>query len=198
MDSQILQGMVMVTLIAWVPQLRPPPCIASEQQPGRCNVYTKAQLGVLLVGLSGLAIGSGGIRPCSIPFGVDQFDSTTVQGRKGTTSFYNWYYTTQTVIMLINQTLVVYIQDSVSWTLGFGFPAVLMLWAIILLFAGTKIYVHVKPEGTMFSGITQVFIAAYKNRRLTLPANGEVVGIFYDPPLEESVASKLPLTQQLR
>jgi hypothetical protein len=55
-----------------------------------------------------------------------------------------------------------------------------------------------KPEGTMFSGITQVFIAAYKNRRLTLPADGEVVEIFYDPPLEESVASKLPLTEQLR
>jgi dipeptide/tripeptide permease len=110
-------------------------------------------------------------------------------------SFYNWYYTTQTVIMLINQTLVVYIQDSVSWPLGFGVPTVLMCCAIILLFAGTKIYVHVKPEGTMFSGIMQVFIAAYKNRRLTLPADGEVVGIFYDPPLEESVASKLPLTE---
>jgi dipeptide/tripeptide permease len=86
-------------------------------------------------------------------------------------SFYNWYYTTRTVIMLINQTLVVYIQDSVSWPLGFGVPTVLMCCAIILLFAGTKIYVHVKPEGTMFSGIMQVFIAAYKNRRLTLPAD---------------------------
>lgn len=189
--------MVIVTLIAWMPQLRPPPCIASL---GPCIGYTKAQLGLLLVGLSGLAIGTGGIRPCSIPFGIDQFDVTTVEGRKGTNSFYNWYYTTQTVILLINQTLVVYIQDSVSWSLGFGIPTVLMFCAIVLLFAGTKIYVHVKPEGTTFSGIMQVFIAAYKKRRLRLPANGEVVGIFYDSPVpdQESVASKLPLTEELR
>jgi len=39
------------------------------------------------LGFFWLAIGTGGISPCSIPFSVDQFDSTTIEGRKGTRSF---------------------------------------------------------------------------------------------------------------
>ncbi|KAJ6719501.1 OLIGOPEPTIDE TRANSPORTER-RELATED [Salix purpurea] len=186
-----LLGMVTVTLTAWVPHLHPKKCEpgGNHQSPGNCESPTSMQLGVLLLGLGFLSIGTGGIRPCSIPFGVDQFDPTTEEGIKGINSFYNWYYTTFTVVLLITLTAVVYVQDSVSWVLGFGIPTVLMLCSIILFFIGTRIYVHVKPEGSVFSGIAQVFAAAYKKRRLKLPDNcdGEqqVDGIFYDPPIKD-------------
>ncbi|KAG5236292.1 proton-dependent oligopeptide transport family protein [Salix suchowensis] len=179
-----LLGMVTVTLTAWVPHLHPKKCEPGGNQ--------HMQLGVLLLGLGFLSIGTGGIRPCSIPFGVDQFDPTTEEGIKGINSFYNWYYTTFTVVLLITLTAVVYVQDSVSWVLGFGIPTVLMLCSIILFFIGTRIYVHVKPEGSVFSGIAQ------------LPDNcdGErqVDGIFYDPPIKDrfTISTKLPLTNQFR
>lgn len=157
------------------------------------------QLGVLVMGLGLLSIGTGGIRPCSIPFGVDQFDATTDEGVKGINSFFNWYYTTFTVVILITQTVLVYIQDSVSWVIGFGIPTVLMIGAIILFLVGKKLYVLVEPEGSIFSGIGQVLVAAYKKRRLTLP-QGQMDhhGIFYDPPPKLFVLSKLPLTHQFR
>ncbi|XP_011006584.1 PREDICTED: protein NRT1/ PTR FAMILY 2.13 [Populus euphratica] len=198
-------GMVTVTLTAWVPYLHPKKCEpeGKQQSYGNCESPTSMQFGVLLLGLGFLSIGTGGIRPCSIPFGVDQFDPTTEEGRKGISSFYNWYYTSFTVVLLITLTAVVYVQDSVSWVLGFGIPTVLMLCSIILFFIGTRIYVHVKPEGSVFSGITQVFVSAYKKRRLKLPDNcdGEQVdGIFYDPPIKDqlTILSKLPLTNQIR
>ncbi|EEF42210.1 nitrate transporter, putative [Ricinus communis] len=194
-------GMVTVTLTAWLPNLHPQKCHQQSQQQyaDNCESATPLQLAVLLMGLGFLSIGTGGIRPCSIPFGVDQFDPTTEEGMKGINSFYNWYYTTFTLVILITLTVVVYIQDSISWVIGFSIPTVLMLCSILLFFIGTKIYIHVKPEGSIFSGLAQVFVAAYKKRRLKLPDHGEVVdGIFYDPTVKEAVLSKLPLTNQFR
>lgn len=189
-----------VTLTAWLPYLHPPKCYPDQHPFGPCESPTALQLGILLLGLALLSIGTGGIRPCSIPFGVDQFDPTTEDGMKGINSFFNWYYTTFTVVILITLTVVVYIQDTVSWVIGFGIPTVLMLCSIVLFFIGTNIYVHVKPEGSIFSGIAQVFVAAYTKRKLKLPDDEalEVDGVFYDPPLKETVLSKLPLTNNFR
>ncbi|XP_021908399.1 protein NRT1/ PTR FAMILY 2.13-like [Carica papaya] len=194
-------GMVIVTLTAGIPTLHPPSC---KPTAGNCIGPNRLQLGVLLTGLGFLTIGSAGIRPCSIPFGVDQFDQTTEEGIKGVNSFFNWYYTTFTIVLLITQTLVVYIQDSVSWVWGFGIPTGLMVASIVMFVVGYRIYVHAMPEGSIFSGIAQVCVAAFKKRRLKLPSeqhdnkiNGG--GLFYDPPLNGStVLFKLPLTNQFR
>lgn len=194
-----LLGMVVVTLTACLPELHPPPCSPQQQSLNKCVKSSTPHLGVLLTGLCLLSIGSAGIRPCSIPFGVDQFDPTTDEGKKGINSFFNWYYTTFTVVLLITQTVVVYIQDSVSWKIGFAIPTICMLCSVILFFVGTKIYVHLKPEGSIFSSIAQVIVAAYKKRKVEVPSEKHVDGVFYDPPLiGTQVLSKLPLTNQFR
>ena len=195
------QGMATVTLTAWLPQLHPPPCSPQQQALSQCTGPTRAQLGLLLSGLGFLSIGSAGIRPCSIPFGVDQFDPTTEEGKKGVKSFFNWYYATFTVVLLLSQTVVVYIQDKVSWSLGFGIPTVLMACSIMLLLIGSRVYVHAKPQGSMFSGIAQVLVAAHKKRHIKLAEEAEIIDVdkFYHPPIFKGYyASKLPLTNQLR
>ncbi|KAL8518822.1 hypothetical protein ACS0TY_009972 [Phlomoides rotata] len=184
-------GMVTLTLIVWIRELHPPICNVSNQ----CIGPTKIQFGVLALSLGLLSIGSAGIRPCSIPFGVDQFDSSTEEGRRGIASFFNWYYMSFTVVLIIALTLVVYIQTSVSWLLGLGAPTLLMLCSIILFFIGVKLYVYVKPEGSVFTGIVQVMVAAFKKRNLKLPVHH---GEYYDPPLKGNFVKKLPLTNKLR
>ncbi|XP_070671553.1 protein NRT1/ PTR FAMILY 2.13-like [Malus domestica] len=197
-----LTGMVTITLTALVPQLRPPPCILDDSL--QCvSSATITQLGFLLAGLCWLGIGTGGIRPCSIPFGIDQFDSTTVEGRKSVGSYLNWYYTLSSLVLMINQTLVVYIQDSVSWSLGFGIPTLLMLCAIPLFLAGSKIYFYVKPEGSTFSSFAHVLVAAYKKRCLKLHNDERVRGVFFDasPKVDGKgnvVQSKLLLSTEFR
>lgn len=201
------QGMATVTLTAWLPQLHPSACTKQELDLGHCRGPSQTQLGFLLLGLGFLSIGTGGIRPCSIPFGVDQFDPTTDQGRKGINSFFNWYYTTFTIVLLITQTVVVYIQDNLSWVVGFGIPTILMACSIALFFIGMSLYNHAKPEGSMFSSIFQVFVAAYKKRRIILDPTDDIIGaddhhdhkvVFYDPPVKGSVLSKLSRTNQYR
>ncbi|KAG4921191.1 hypothetical protein AAZX31_18G118300 [Glycine max] len=195
-----LSGLIVVSLTSWLPELHPPSCTPQQLASRQCVRASSSQIGVLLMGLCFLTIGSAGVRPCSIPFGVDQFDPTTDEGRKGINSYFNWYYTTFTMVLLVTQTVVVYIQDSVSWRIGFGIPTVCMLCSIIMFFVGTRVYVHVKPEGSIFSGIAQVLVTAYKKRKLNLPMSEEKPdGVFYDPPLIGiTVVSKLPLTKEFR
>lgn len=190
--------MVIVMLTAWVPQFHPAPCSIQQQQTGECTGQTSFQMSVLMFGLFWLSMGTGGIRPCSIPFAIDQFDMTTAEGREGSSSFYTLYYTTQTLVMLVNQTLLVYIQDSVSWTLGFALPSVLMLISIVLFFAGTKVYAYVKPEGSNFSSIFKVMAAAQHKRHFHLHADEDTHGTFYDPPLQNDSDAKMPLTNEFR
>nr|ALE20037.1 NRT1/PTR family protein 2.2 [Catharanthus roseus] len=193
-------GMFILTLVAWLPKLRPPPC-NYFLQPETCKGPKSSQMGVLILALTFLAIGSAGIRPCSIPFGADQFDATTEEGRKGLNSYYNWYYTSYTLVIVLASTVVVYMQDHVSWVLGFGIPGILMIFATILFFVGTKIYIYVKPQGSVFLEILQVFVAAQKKRKLELPTienDVDVDEVFYNPPPKGRVIKKYHLSNQFR
>ncbi|KAL5722551.1 hypothetical protein ACHQM5_006060 [Ranunculus cassubicifolius] len=194
-----LLGMLALTLTAAIPQLHPPPCTKLQLHNNQCIGPTKPQLGFLFMSLGFLTFGAGGIRPCNIPFGVDQFDPRTDEGRKGIASFFNWYYFTFTIVIMIALTVLVYIQDSVSWTLGLGIPTSLMFFAIILFYVGMHVYIYVPPGGSIFTGIGQVVAAAYKKRGLKLPKDHELHDLLYDPPLTgTAVISKLPLTYQFR
>ncbi|KAK1415683.1 hypothetical protein QVD17_31468 [Tagetes erecta] len=193
-----LFGMVTLTLVVAIPALHPASCTPEQDHLNQCQGPTTLHMGVLILALGFLSIGSGGIRPCSLPFGVDQFDSTTNEGRKDINSFFNWYYTTFTIILLIALTLVVYIQDSVSWIWGFAIPTILMVCSIVLFFVGTKLYVYVKPEGSIFSGIIQVFFLAYKKRKLQLPKPDKSAGDVEVKFFDSKGACHLPLTDQFR
>lgn len=192
--------MGLLTFTAWSPNLHPPHCTPEQLQLNQCIGPTPLHLGVLIGALALLGIGTGGIRPCSIPFGVDQFDPTTEEGRKGINSFFNWYYVTFTIVIMIVLTVVVYIQNSVSWVLGFGIPAGLMLGSIVLFFIGTRVYIYVKPEGSVFTDMARFYVAAYRKRKLTLPEiDSDSEGLYYDPPLTTALfVSKLPLTNEFR
>lgn len=85
---------------------------------------------------------------CNLAFGTDQFNPNTESGKKGINSFFNWYYFTFTFAVMISVTFIVYIQSSVSWAIGLGIPAGLMLLACVLFFWGTKLFVKVKPDGS--------------------------------------------------
>jgi len=144
-----------------------------------------------------LLIGAAGVRPCNLAFGVDQFNPKTDSGKKGINSFFNWYFFTFTFAQMVSLTLIVYIQSNVSWAIGLGIPAGLMLIACVLFFMGAKLYVKVKPSGSPIASIFQVLVVAIKKRRLGLPAEHPMLSLFdYVPPM--SINSKLPYTYQFR
>ena len=193
--------MLALTLSASIPQLQTPSCSQLAHQVGQCMKPSKAKLSILFISLSFLVLGAGGIRPCSLPFGVDQFDYTSEEGLRGLNSYFNWYYGTTTAAFLISLTVVVYIQNSISWSIGFAIPTALMLLSVTLFFLGTRLYVYVPPEGSIFSGIAQVFVASFKKRKLELPCPDDAQqqeSVLHNPPTRSARILKLPLSLQFR
>lgn len=122
------QGMVFMALGAGIPSLRPPSCPTQSN----CIEPTGSQLAILYSGLALFAIGSGGLRPCNIAFGADQFDTKTEKGRAQLESFCNWWYFLFTVALLVALTVVVYIQTNISWFLGFVIPTVCFAFSLTI------------------------------------------------------------------
>ncbi|KAL9343531.1 hypothetical protein Peur_063962 [Populus x canadensis] len=185
-------GMVALMLTAAISTLHPPECAPG----GACAGPTTWQLAFLLSAFAFLIIGAGGIRPCNLAFGADQFNPNTESGKRGINSFFNWYYFTFTFAVMISVTGIVYVQSNISWTIGFGIPAFLMFLSCVMFFVGTRIYVIVKPEGSPISSVVHVLVAATKKRGLKLPENSTVSLFSYIPA--KSINSKLPRTEQFR
>ncbi|KAG2247673.1 hypothetical protein Bca52824_087301 [Brassica carinata] len=155
-------GSVFILMTAAVPGLHPTPCGTKSS----CQGPNGGQVLFLLLGLALLVVGAGGIRPCNLAFGADQFNPKSESGKKGINSFFNWYFFTFTFAQIISLTLVVYIQSNVSWTIGLSIPVGLMFLACVIYFAGHNLYVKVKASGSPLAGIARVIAAAIKKRGL--------------------------------
>ncbi|CAK7322889.1 unnamed protein product [Dovyalis caffra] len=187
-------GMLVITLTAAISKLHPPQCRSGTQD--TCSAPTPWQMTSLLSGLGLLVIGGGGIRPCNVAFGADQFNPQTESGRKGISSFFNWYYFTSTFAMMISLTIVVYVQSDINWAWGLAIPAFLMFCSCVLFFAGSRIYVKVTPDGSPLTSAVQVVVAAIKKRKLEPPAQ-PWLSLFNQIPAR-SINSTLPYTDQFR
>eukprot|EP00887_Chlorella_sp_A99_P001044 scaffold14.g1044.t1 len=82
-----------------------------------------------------VALGTGGIKPNVAAFGADQFDEADPQDRKEKTSFFNWFYFFVNIGSLLAVTVIVWIQENVSWAVGFAVPAACMLVAMLMFVA---------------------------------------------------------------
>ncbi|KXZ50431.1 hypothetical protein GPECTOR_16g605 [Gonium pectorale] len=153
-SSIYLVGMVMLALTSWLPGLTPPDG----------DEATWPQLGALIASLSIIALGTGGIKPNVSAFGADQFNEADPQDRREKESFFNWFYLAINVGSLIACTVIVFIQDQVSWTLGFGIPAVVMGMAVLLFVGGRRVYRHVAPTESPMERVVRVVAAAMHNR----------------------------------
>lgn len=185
------QGMGTVALTAAIPELRPPGC----HEPSTCEQPERWQLAVLFIGLSLLAIGAGGVRPCNIAFGADQFDTRTERGRTHLESFFNWWYFSFTIALLIALTGVVYVQTNISWVVGFAIPTACLAFSIIVFLIGRHTYIIRKPQGSIFLDMVKVISASIQKRKVNLNESSDHT--FYKSTTNEELESaKLMLTDR--
>lgn len=119
-----------------------------------------------------VALAQGGHKPCVQAFGADQFDAEDLEERKVKSSFFNWWYFGLCSGTLAALTILSYIQDNLSWGLGFGIPCIAMSMALVVYLLGTMSYRFSinSDEKSPFMRIGKVFIIATRNRRLTSSA----------------------------
>ncbi|CDY16763.1 BnaA09g06190D [Brassica napus] len=185
-------GSLAILLTAAVPQLHPAPCGTASS----CIGPSGGQIAFLLMGLGILVVGAGGIRPCNLAFGADQFNPKSGSGKRGIDSFFNWYFFTFTFAQILSLTVVVYVQSNVSWTIGLTIPVVLMFLASVIFFAGAKLYVKIEASGSPLASIAHVITAAIKKHRLE-PVEQPWLNLYNYYPSKYANA-KLKYTQQFR
>ncbi|KAG2691852.1 hypothetical protein I3760_08G025600 [Carya illinoinensis] len=158
-------GMVLLWLTTMTPQAQIPCTLGSSS----CNFPTSFQLLLLYFSFGLMAIGAGGIRSSSLAFGADQLDKRDNMRNAGMLgSFFSWYYVSTSVAALIAVTLIVYIQDTMGWTVGFGIPALLMFFSAFSFFLASPFYLKLKATRSLLTGLAQVLVSSYRNRHLKL------------------------------
>ncbi|KAH7299520.1 hypothetical protein KP509_24G016400 [Ceratopteris richardii] len=172
-----LTGMIFLVLTAAISSLRPAPCPSSapDETSSQCPHASPWQLLFLYLAFTLLAIASGGIKPCAYPFGADQFKQDTPEGKKSFQSYSNWYFFGIYLAVLLSATLVVYVQQSVSWAMGFGIPAIAMAVSIVVFMLGAPLYRYEVPSGSPLKVLARVCVASIRKRKIQLPTNSNVL-----------------------
>ncbi|CAK9166865.1 unnamed protein product, partial [Ilex paraguariensis] len=162
-------GMSVLTLSVSIPGLKPPHCVDPNVE--NCKKASTIQLAVFYGALYTLAVGTGGTKPNISTIGADQFDDFELKEKVHKFSFFNWWVFSIFFGTLFANTILVYIQDNVGWTLGYGLPTVGLAISILIFLAGTPFYRHKVPTGSPFTRMARVLVAAVRKWRLPLPAD---------------------------
>ncbi|KAI3459534.1 hypothetical protein Pfo_016197 [Paulownia fortunei] len=164
-----LSGMSLLTLSVSIHPLKPTPC--SDPTGANCKKATPLQLAVFFGALYTLAVGTGGTKPNISTIGADQFDEFDPKEKAHKLSFFNWWMFSIFFGTLFANTVLVYIQDNVGWTLGYGLPTIGLAISIIIFLAGTPFYRHKLPTGSPFTKMAKVIVAALRKWRVAIPTD---------------------------
>jgi POT family proton-dependent oligopeptide transporter len=106
----------------------------------------------LIVGLSLIAVGSGGIKPCVSAHVGDQFGHGN---RYLMTKVFGWFYVSINVGAFVSSLLTPWLLERYGSNVAFAVPGILMLLATIVFWLGRSVFVHVPPaRGRLWTELT--------------------------------------------
>ncbi|KAJ8352860.1 hypothetical protein SKAU_G00243360 [Synaphobranchus kaupii] len=120
-----------------------------------------------MVGLVFIAFGTGGIKPCVAAFGGDQFEEEHAEERR---KFFSIFYMSINAGSVLSTVITPILRGDVQcfggdcYALAFGVPAVLMIIALIVFIAGSRLYKKSPPEGNILLEVCKCIGFAIKNR----------------------------------
>ncbi|XP_051152806.1 protein NRT1/ PTR FAMILY 5.2-like [Andrographis paniculata] len=161
-------GMSLLTLSVSIDPLKPSSC--SDSTDVHCQPTT-LQLVVFFAALYILSLGNGGAKPNISTIGADQFDEFDPREKAQKLSFFNWWMFSIFLGSLFATTVLVYIQDNVGWTLGYGIPTIGIAISILIFFAGTPFYRHKRPMGSPFTKMIKVIVSSIIKWKVEIPTD---------------------------
>ncbi|GJN21941.1 hypothetical protein PR202_gb09465 [Eleusine coracana subsp. coracana] len=174
-----LLGMILVTLSAFLPTTATALCGSSL-----FGAQTVAFAGLYLV-----AVGCGGVRSSLLPFGAEQFDDAA--DRESKVAFFSWFYLCVDFGMIVSGLFIVWVQQNVSWSLGFGVATACVALAFGAFVLATPTYKRRVPTGTPLKRLSQVVVAACRKTGLALPADAATLYEVVSDKVDASHQSQL-------
>ncbi|CAN6241664.1 unnamed protein product [Urochloa humidicola] len=169
-----LSGFILLSLQAHLPQLKPPPCDMSSMG-GSCEKAGGFKSTVFFLALYLVALGSGCLKPNMIAHGADQFDAAAPGGGRRLSTYFNSAYFSFCAGELVALTALVWVQTHSGMDVGFGISAAAMAAGLVSLVSGAALYRNKPPQGSIFTPIARVFVAAYSKRKQVCPSTSNSV-----------------------
>ncbi|KAK1570816.1 hypothetical protein Q3G72_007460 [Acer saccharum] len=177
-----LMGLSLLTMSEFIPSLKPCEIV------GKCIQARKIHEVVFFIALYSISIGTGGIKPCLESFGADQFDDNHPEERKQKMSYFNWWNSALCCGLLLGVTVIVSIQDNLSWGIADLALAIFMAVTLVIFYMGKPYYRYRMPDGSPVKPLFQVLVAAFKKRKLSPPSNPSLL---YEPPMSKMSQGRL-------
>ncbi|EXC33231.1 Nitrate excretion transporter 1 [Morus notabilis] len=159
-------GMILFALTAMLDSLRPAPC--KNGLPSLCKSPSRTHYAVLYSGLALLSSGTGCTRFTLATVGANQFEK-----QDGRDIFFNWYFFIMYMSAVIASTAIVYVEDNISWELGFGICILVSLIGVAIFLSGKRFYLRDKPLGSPFLDFARVVVACFRKRKVLISSRSE-------------------------
>ncbi|KAA8540927.1 hypothetical protein F0562_024935 [Nyssa sinensis] len=173
-------GLVILTLQAQMPSLKPPICVSANRNTP-CQEVDGGKAVLFFAGLYLVALGVGGIKGSLAPHGAEQFDENNPKERKLRSTFFNYYVFSLSCGALIAVTFVVWIEDNKGWQWGFGISTATILISIPIFLLGSATYRTKIPTGSPITTIFKVLAAAIYNTGVSRNPSNSVVSMNISP-----------------
>ncbi|KAJ4725952.1 protein NRT1/ PTR FAMILY 2.7-like [Melia azedarach] len=160
-----LVGSSLLTVTASLDSLRPQRC---EIGSSFCQTPSKSQFAALYASLALLCIGIGGSRYTLTTMGAYQHDKPQHQE-----IFFNWFFVALNISSVISVTVLVYIEENVSWRLGFGLCLAANFVAFAIFQLGKHFYRLDKPHGSPFIDLARVIVATVRKWKVVPSTRSE-------------------------
>ncbi|KAG1337813.1 protein NRT1/ PTR FAMILY 5.6 [Cocos nucifera] len=184
-----LAGLILLTMSQLVPSLKP--CDLET-----CHRSSRLHEIIFFVAMYSISVGTGGHKPSLESFGADQFDDDDAVERKKKMSYFNWWNFVLCSGLLLGVTVIVYIQDKVSWGAADIVLTSAMGVGLVIFYLGKPFYRYQLPSGSLVTPILQVLVAAMAKRHLPHPLHsGQLHAV---PKTRQNNKRLLSHTNQLR
>nr|GMD13119.1 protein NRT1/ PTR FAMILY 7.1 [Ipomoea batatas] len=167
----LIAGLMMLSLASSTLLIKPVGC---GDRLENCTPPPTSGKAIFYVAIYLVALGYGGHQPTVATLGADQFDESDPKEMASRTAFFSCFYFALNFGSLFSNTILVYFEDSGSWTMGFWASTGSAVMALLLFFLGSPGYTYVQPFGNPFTRISQVFVAAYRKLHVKVPEGQEL------------------------
>ncbi|XP_017624953.2 putative protein NRT1/ PTR FAMILY 2.2 isoform X1 [Gossypium arboreum] len=173
-------GIILIALTAMLDPLRAQPC---QHGSASCPTPSKVQFCILYSGIALAAVGVAGTRFTIAAIGANQFDNS-----KDQRVFFNWFAVTLYASMVLGATVIVYIEENVSWVFGYWLCVAVNVIGLVVFLSGKRYYRHIKPQGSPFLSLAHVVVATIVKRKVSLSSRAEDYYHKEDGPREKPVS----------
>jgi len=119
----------------------------------------------LTIGLTLIAIGAGGIKPCVSAHVGDQFGKTNSYLLE---KVFSWFYLSINLGAFISTLLTPILLQKYGPHIAFGIPGILMLIATILFWMGRNVFIHIQPEDGIKHVKKFLLLETFKDTKLNI------------------------------